>query len=108
MSCTGLVFRRPVPDDWARVMAVLPEWRDGRDLCRRFCARARAGGRAVVRAATSPVNDRAIAFHTAPGFSVRADEVIDGAPAPSEYSSHDGPLVQLELALDREVTLWAP
>jgi ribosomal protein S18 acetylase RimI-like enzyme len=32
MSCTGLVFRRPIPDDWQRVMAVMPGWWDGRDL----------------------------------------------------------------------------
>ena len=32
MSCTSLVFRRPNPDDWERVMAVLPSWWDGRDL----------------------------------------------------------------------------
>ena len=32
MSCTGLVFRRPIPDDWDRVMAVMPEWWGGRDL----------------------------------------------------------------------------
>ena len=32
MSCTSLTFRRPIPDDWARVMAVLPSWWDGRDL----------------------------------------------------------------------------
>jgi ribosomal protein S18 acetylase RimI-like enzyme len=32
MSCTSLVFRRPIPDDWERVMAVLPSWWDGRDL----------------------------------------------------------------------------
>ena len=32
VSCTSLVFRRPIPDDWERVMAVLPSWWDGRDL----------------------------------------------------------------------------
>jgi ribosomal protein S18 acetylase RimI-like enzyme len=32
MSCSSLVFRRPIPDDWGRVMAVLPSWWDGRDL----------------------------------------------------------------------------
>ena len=31
-SCTSLIFRRPVSDDWDRVMAVMPEWWAGRDL----------------------------------------------------------------------------
>jgi ribosomal protein S18 acetylase RimI-like enzyme len=26
MSCTSLVFRRPIPDDWERVNAVMPAW----------------------------------------------------------------------------------
>ncbi|MCX6364998.1 MAG: GNAT family N-acetyltransferase [Actinobacteria bacterium] len=32
MSCTSLIFRRPIPDDWDRVQAVMPEWWGGRDL----------------------------------------------------------------------------
>ena len=32
MSCTSLTFRRPIPADWDRVMAVMPGWWDGRDL----------------------------------------------------------------------------
>jgi GNAT superfamily N-acetyltransferase len=32
MSCSSLIFRRPIPDDWERVMAVMPAWWDGRDL----------------------------------------------------------------------------
>ena len=32
MSCTGTIFRRPIPDDWQRVVAVMPQWWDGRDL----------------------------------------------------------------------------
>lgn len=32
MSCTSLVFRRPIPGDWDRVTAVQPSWWDGRDL----------------------------------------------------------------------------
>jgi len=32
VSCTSLTFRRPIPDDWDRVMAVMPEWWGGRDL----------------------------------------------------------------------------
>jgi len=32
MSCSSLTFRRPIPDDWQRVMAVMPEWWEGRDL----------------------------------------------------------------------------
>jgi ribosomal protein S18 acetylase RimI-like enzyme len=32
VSCTGLIFRRPIPDDWERVLAVMPAWWGGRDL----------------------------------------------------------------------------
>jgi ribosomal protein S18 acetylase RimI-like enzyme len=32
VPCTSLTFRRPIPDDWDRVMAVMPGWWDGRDL----------------------------------------------------------------------------
>ncbi len=32
MSCSSLTFRRPIPDDWDRVVAVMPAWWDGRDL----------------------------------------------------------------------------
>jgi ribosomal protein S18 acetylase RimI-like enzyme len=32
VSCSGLIFRRPIPDDWERVTAVMPSWWDGRDL----------------------------------------------------------------------------
>jgi GNAT superfamily N-acetyltransferase len=32
VSCTSLIFRRPIPDDYGRVIAVLPSWWDGRDL----------------------------------------------------------------------------
>jgi L-amino acid N-acyltransferase YncA len=39
-------------------------------LYERFFAVAAADGRTVVRAVTSPVNARSIAFHTALGFAV--------------------------------------
>ena len=32
MSCSSLTFRRPIPGDWERVVAVMPAWWDGRDL----------------------------------------------------------------------------
>jgi len=32
MSCSSLIFRRPIAQDWERVMAVMPEWWGGRDL----------------------------------------------------------------------------
>jgi ribosomal protein S18 acetylase RimI-like enzyme len=32
VSCTSLIFRRPIPEDWHRVVAVMPQWWDGRDL----------------------------------------------------------------------------
>ncbi|NSC20861.1 GNAT family N-acetyltransferase [Streptomyces albus subsp. chlorinus] len=47
-----------------------------RDLYERFFARAREDGRTVVKAITSPVNTRSIAFHTALGFTA-SDPVPD-------------------------------
>ncbi|MGY1434768.1 GNAT family N-acetyltransferase [Streptomyces reniochalinae] len=41
-----------------------------RELYERFFARAREDGRSVVKAITSPVNERSIAFHAALGFEV--------------------------------------
>jgi ribosomal protein S18 acetylase RimI-like enzyme len=32
VSCSSLIFRRPIPDDWERVVAVMPDWWQGRDL----------------------------------------------------------------------------
>jgi len=32
VSCTTLTFRRPIPDDYERVMAVMVDWWGGRDL----------------------------------------------------------------------------
>jgi len=32
VSCTSLTFRRPIPDDHERIMAVTVEWWGGRDL----------------------------------------------------------------------------
>ncbi|MGP3989174.1 GNAT family N-acetyltransferase [Streptomyces sp. 3N207] len=43
-----------------------------RELYERFFARAREEGRTVVKAITSPVNSRSIAFHTALGFEASA------------------------------------
>lgn len=31
-ACSGLTVRRPVREDWDRVMAVMPDWWAGRDL----------------------------------------------------------------------------
>ncbi|NGO68191.1 GNAT family N-acetyltransferase [Streptomyces boncukensis] len=51
-----------------------------RELYERFFARAREGGRTAVKAITSPVNTRSIAFHEAMGFTA-------SAPVPD----YDGP-----------------
>jgi ribosomal protein S18 acetylase RimI-like enzyme len=32
MSCSSLTFRRPIPQDWDRVVAAMPDWWGGRDL----------------------------------------------------------------------------
>lgn len=52
----------------------------GRELYERFFALARAHGRSVVSAITSPVNERSIAFHRQLGFDVRGP-----------VHGHDGP-----------------
>jgi GNAT superfamily N-acetyltransferase len=31
VSCTSLIFRRPIPDDWERVTVAMARWWDGRD-----------------------------------------------------------------------------
>ncbi|GHH86851.1 hypothetical protein GCM10018793_60380 [Streptomyces sulfonofaciens] len=62
---------------------VAPAWRRsglGRFLYERFFAAARADGRTVVKAITSPQNSRSIAFHNAMGFA-------DSDPIPD----YDGP-----------------
>ncbi|UWS69892.1 GNAT family N-acetyltransferase [Streptomyces noursei] len=51
---------------------VAPAWRRtglGRHLYERFFERARADGRTLVKAITSPQNARSIAFHNAMGFT---------------------------------------
>ncbi|MEV0265803.1 GNAT family N-acetyltransferase [Streptomyces sp. NPDC050617] len=58
---------------------VAPAWRRGglgRFLYERFFDRARADGRTVVKAITSPQNDRSIAFHRALGF-VPSEPIAD-------------------------------
>jgi GNAT superfamily N-acetyltransferase len=163
MSCTSLIFRRPIPDDWERVAAampawwgapdastalprvffehfrgtsllvehedrliaflvgflcpdhadeafvhvvcVAPEWRRaglGRDLYRRFHNLARAGGRTVVRAATSPANDGAVAFHTALGFSLLPVDDGAGGGAITAAGLHAGRLARFQLFLQPE------
>ncbi|MCY9786427.1 GNAT family N-acetyltransferase [Nocardiopsis sp. EMB25] len=49
-------------------------------LYERFTAAARAEGRTVVRAITSPVNERSIAFHRAFGFEVTGPHADYEAP----------------------------
>ena len=58
---------------------VAPAWRHsglGRSLYEQFFAMARADGRTVVKAITSPQNSRSIAFHSALGF-VASDPIAD-------------------------------
>jgi ribosomal protein S18 acetylase RimI-like enzyme len=85
---------------------VHPAWRRaglGRDLYRRFCARARAQGCTTVRAVTAPVNSGSIAFHTGLGFAVLpGDEEVDGVPVTRAPGPYGGFLVHFELALGEE------
>jgi ribosomal protein S18 acetylase RimI-like enzyme len=73
------------PDEaYIHFVGVAPEQRGGglgRELYERFFAA--VAPRAVVRAVTSPVNERSVAFHRALGFEVvRVDEDYDGCGAP--------------------------
>jgi ribosomal protein S18 acetylase RimI-like enzyme len=73
------------PDEaYIHFVGVAPEQRGGglgRELYERFFAA--VAPRAVVRAVTSPVNERSVAFHRALGFEVeRVDEDYDGCGEP--------------------------
>ncbi len=85
---------------------VHPAWRRaglGRDLYRRFCARARSQGCTLVRAVTAPVNAQSIAFHTRLGFTVLpGDAEVDGLAVTREPGPYGDYLVHFELALDVE------
>lgn len=85
---------------------VHPAWRRaglGRDLYRRFCARARSQGCTAVRAVTAPVNTLSIAFHTGLGFTVLpGDAQLDGVPVSREPGPYGDYLVHFELVLDGE------
>jgi GNAT superfamily N-acetyltransferase len=163
VSCTSLIFRRPIPDDWDRVAAVMPAWWDaqetgfalprvffehfrgtsllvehedrliafligffcpdhageafvhvvcvapewrraglGRDLYRRFTSLARSSGRTVVRAAATPGNAAAVAFHTALGFSLLPVDDMAGPGAVTAAGLHTGRLVRFQLFLPAE------
>ncbi|WP_438483693.1 GNAT family N-acetyltransferase [Streptomyces sp. S186] len=82
------------PDEaYIHFAGVAPAWRRsglGRHLYQRFFEMARANGRSLVKAITSPQNARSIAFHNAMGFT-------DSTPIPN----YDGP------SLDR-VTFTRP
>lgn len=68
---------------YVHVMAVAPEQRGsglGRELYRRFMEAVRERGCSVVRAVTSPGNERSIAFHRSIGFTVSGP-----------HSDYDGP-----------------
>lgn len=72
------------PDEfYVHFTAVSPDHRGlglGREMYRRFTDRVRADGRSVVRAITSPTNERSIAFHRSLGFTVTGP-----------HPDHDGP-----------------
>lgn len=80
------------PDEaYVRIIALAPQARGrgaGKQLYERFFEAARARGRRIVRAITSPGNRTSIAFHRALGFDVEAgDSVIDGVPAMRDYAA---------------------
>lgn len=75
-----------LPDEaYIHFLAVAPEHRRhalARALYERFFDVARADGRGIVRAVTSPVNTTSIAFHRQMGFTVTH-------PAPGSTNVHD-------------------
>jgi ribosomal protein S18 acetylase RimI-like enzyme len=80
-------FLSPSRPDAAYIhfVGVHPAHRRGglaRVLYKRFFALAAADGRTVVRAVTSPVNARSIAFHTALGFT--ASDPLPGYDGPGD------------------------
>lgn len=77
LACGEPVPDEPPPDESAvayiHFVGVHPDYRGSglaRGLYERFAAAARADGRMVIRAITSPANSRSIAFHRALGFTV--------------------------------------
>jgi len=74
------------PDEaYIHFVGVSPDHRGegiGRALYERFCEEVRSHGRTVVRAVTSPVNDRSVAFHEALGFEV--ERVVPDYDGPGE------------------------
>jgi len=80
-----VLIRPAEPADYARVIPVVDEWWGGRPMAamlpKLFYERffAAVAPRSVVRAVTSPANERSLAFHRALGFEVeRIDEDYDG------------------------------
>jgi ribosomal protein S18 acetylase RimI-like enzyme len=80
-------FLSQTADDEAYIhfVGVSPDHRAegiGRALYDRFCDEVQTAGRTVVRAVTSPVNDRSVAFHEALGFE--AERVVPDYDGPGE------------------------
>jgi L-amino acid N-acyltransferase YncA len=76
-------------DAYIHFVGVRPDLRTaglGRQLYEDFFALARAGGRSVVAAITSPVNERSIAFHRRLGFEVRGP--VEGYNGPGTALVH--------------------
>ncbi|WP_040815961.1 GNAT family N-acetyltransferase [Nocardia concava] len=89
-----------VPDDPVRAyihfVGVRPDHRGtglGRELYDRFIAAAKADGRTVITAITSPGNRGSIAFHRTLGFTVNGPVV--------DYNGPGRDMITFELRLDR-------
>lgn len=71
----------------------------GRMMYEAFFGLARQKGRTLVRAITSPVNQRSIAFHTKMGFELEDSEYrVDGIPV---HQNYHGPKRDLVLFVKR-------
>lgn len=73
-----------------------------RELYRRFCELARAAGRDVVHAVTSPVNTSSIAFHVRLGFAILpGNGEVGGVPVTLDQDGPGDHRVHFELRLDQ-------
>lgn len=81
----GFLSQSDANEAYVHFVGVSPEHRGeglGRMLYERFFEDARASGRTVVRAVTSPANEQSVGFHRALGFEV--DHVVPDYDGPGE------------------------
>ena len=96
VPCSSLTFRRPIPDDWDRVMTVMPEWWGGRDLRSMLPKIFFEHFRHTSLIAEH--EDRLLGFLL--GFSILpGDAEVDGLPVSIDHGPRGDHLVRFELRL---------